>query len=982
MKKALKGKVGAMARWNQSISMVLVVLGICFVCNGDIKAAELDGVLHPFGEDTQTYPNEFDLETNFPAFTQVFDLHVSDGVSMRWTQAEWQYVISSIMNNNTEAPFDDDIFGIVWGYFTRVDADADDSHAGIEYVVGSNTYTKITIKMYDTDDLPDPCSWTYSCNGYSSAGNDYLIINASPANATDYVLGQAIAHELAHVSWLANGLSHLRGFGYDNAFETMSTLAEYLLDSWRPHVNDLSYDSSFLRSEVCDPYNDYIPEKIWITYLYETFKGDAGPEDDLVYRWINSGLPWLERMKLTGLANTLWHADFAWVGGVDATDRLTKVYSNFLAAKFCNAGSFGQQGEFGVGDANTFVDFGLFQDNCVYYEPGAVPMPVDCPRSSPNLSEEWPLYEPGYHGCWNVRVILPEHELSAIHQNTLTTVAGTYTDGDAPLPAGDGDGSSDLVDVWQYGTDYVVFRADEYYQDGEEHEFEIQIRGDTKYDHVESQRLIPVGWVMGYTTDSAALQTHPEALVFIEPLTFSPPTTLGDPVVARTVTVTGFGSAIKSVVIAVGASSPYADMQIPINAFVYEYDFGVFTADTGTRTWGGDVYVTSDVTVPAGALLQVSPGTICRVHSSDLGGGGDDPDRIEFNVEGALVADGTVSEPIVFESWPPTTTEDWVGISFSSQSSGGTFNYCSISRAQYGIVTEATSLAVVSSTIADCGYAGVTSEGASAHVIGCVFDGNTVGVHCNNTGTAVTIKNNTIENSDGNGILCDNYSHPLIEGNTIRSNGAGLFCNNGSSPTIRANTITSNTTGIAAAGGANPDIGRLPSLGNNTIAYSTNWHVINFNQTGTLYAQSNCWNSSSRGCGPKAHKIAGSVDTTSPLCCSVSPVFPGFDPDPDETPGETMPAATKLLAAVPNPFNPTTTIRFSVGESAGSVRLVVYDVGGRLVRELVSGEMSQGTHEVVWDGTDYRGQSVASAVYFARLSAGQQTETMKLVLLK
>lgn len=121
-------------------------------------ASGLDDILHPFGDDTETYPNEFDLPSTFLAFSQVFDLYVSDGVSNRWSQSEWQNVIAAIMNNDT-TDTDDDIFGVIWGYFTREDADSNDFHAGVRFKVylGDTTYTKIVIKMYDRANVPYPC---------------------------------------------------------------------------------------------------------------------------------------------------------------------------------------------------------------------------------------------------------------------------------------------------------------------------------------------------------------------------------------------------------------------------------------------------------------------------------------------------------------------------------------------------------------------------------------------------------------------------------------------------------------------------------------------------------------------------------------------------------------------------------------------------------------------------------------------------------
>lgn len=90
-----------------------------------------------------------------------------------------------------------------------------------------------------------------------------------------------------------------------------------------------------------------------------------------------------------------------------------------------------------------------------------------------------------------------------------------------------------------------------------------------------------------------------------------------------------------------------------------------------------------------------------------------------------------------------------------------------------------------------------------------------------------------------------------------------------------------------------------------------------------------------------------------------------------------------LLGNVPNPFNPSTTIRFSV--PAGPARpynLRVYDVQGRLVRELASGEIGGGVHDVRWDGRDARGVPTSSGIYLYRLEVGQDRLTGKMALLK
>jgi len=87
------------------------------------------------------------------------------------------------------------------------------------------------------------------------------------------------------------------------------------------------------------------------------------------------------------------------------------------------------------------------------------------------------------------------------------------------------------------------------------------------------------------------------------------------------------------------------------------------------------------------------------------------------------------------------------------------------------------------------------------------------------------------------------------------------------------------------------------------------------------------------------------------------------------------------LSNYPNPFNPSTTIRYTLA-SPQSVTLAVFDVGGRLVRSLESGARTAGEHEQRWDGRDNRGRPVASGVYYARLAGETQTLTRKIVLLK
>lgn len=99
----------------------------------------------------------------------------------------------------------------------------------------------------------------------------------------------------------------------------------------------------------------------------------------------------------------------------------------------------------------------------------------------------------------------------------------------------------------------------------------------------------------------------------------------------------------------------------------------------------------------------------------------------------------------------------------------------------------------------------------------------------------------------------------------------------------------------------------------------------------------------------------------------------------DDTPGEASRFA--LHQNVPNPFNPVTSVRYSLAEP-GRVTIRVYDVAGRVVRTLRDRPEEAGERSVVWDGTNDRGQHVGSGVYFCSMVAGEFSDRRLMVLLK
>lgn len=100
-----------------------------------------------------------------------------------------------------------------------------------------------------------------------------------------------------------------------------------------------------------------------------------------------------------------------------------------------------------------------------------------------------------------------------------------------------------------------------------------------------------------------------------------------------------------------------------------------------------------------------------------------------------------------------------------------------------------------------------------------------------------------------------------------------------------------------------------------------------------------------------------------------------------EVEGET-PDGFELGRAYPNPFNPATTLEFSIPVESETATLRVYDVTGRLVKTLLDGSVAAGRYSATWDGTDARGRAVASGSYLLALRVADFAQTQRVTLLK
>ncbi|MCB5253510.1 MAG: T9SS type A sorting domain-containing protein [Candidatus Cloacimonadaceae bacterium] len=94
-----------------------------------------------------------------------------------------------------------------------------------------------------------------------------------------------------------------------------------------------------------------------------------------------------------------------------------------------------------------------------------------------------------------------------------------------------------------------------------------------------------------------------------------------------------------------------------------------------------------------------------------------------------------------------------------------------------------------------------------------------------------------------------------------------------------------------------------------------------------------------------------------------------------------IPNSSVISSNYPNPFNPITTIAFSIPEDS-KVKLTIFNIKGQKIKDLVSENMLRGHHKFVWDGRDDGNRTVSSGIYFVKLYAAGNSYTHKMMLMK
>ncbi len=208
-----------------------------------------------------------------------------------------------------------------------------------------------------------------------------------------------------------------------------------------------------------------------------------------------------------------------------------------------------------------------------------------------------------------------------------------------------------------------------------------------------------------------------------------------------------------------------------------------------------------------------------------------------------------------------------------------------------------------------------------------------------------------------------------------------IACWDGSSWHALGSSVNSYVTAIAVSGSDVYVGGKFTQAGGNPANYISRWD-------GTS------WHTLGSGVG------GGSLTSVSTLAISCSDVFAGGDftqaggnpanniacwvPEPTGTEppmAEVFPSGRSLLQASPNPLTDGTNLSFQ-SISASPLTLFIYDTTGRLVRTQDLGTLPDGSHSHYWDGNDGNGSSLASGVYFVRLSSTEQQASTRVVLIR
>ncbi len=291
---------------------------------------------------------------------------------------------------------------------------------------------------------------------------------------------------------------------------------------------------------------------------------------------------------------------------------------------------------------------------------------------------------------------------------------------------------------------------------------------------------------------------------------------------------------------------------------------------------------------------------------------------------------------------------------------------------------------------------GIYAESASVNLDSLVIGNNT-----SNAGGGISFT--TCTQAD--------ISNSVIHGNSAQFFGGAIHYNNTLAGSANSNTIIENEATFSGGGGIYIQ-GNVPDLNNNIIAYniggSSNANGVAVPSAPASFLCNDVFGNASAdysgmadptGTGgnisvdPEFCNLAEgnfNVGSASPCdadnsggCGLIGALGAGCSGDLTPVPdsGDGLPLAFRVEQNFPNPFNPSTTIRFAL-PSAAHTKVVIFDLAGRKVKTLVDDMLTAQSHEAVWMGNDEAGRSVSAGVYFYRVSSGDHLSVGRMALIK
>jgi hypothetical protein len=970
--------------------------------------------------------------TTTSPFRKIFNLHLSalvDHATTGWSADSVDAFTRAI--HDSAAAGGPQLFKKIWDFYCYTDSAAGADTISFKQVVGFNqtaTFNKIDAHVYHSADFSS--GYEAACNGYFRPGTGIIAVAAAcgnsslpPKNPFRVARELGFAHELAHLCDYANKAALAKVQANVMNSEALSTGAEYVGGArWRNYgLRSPEYDVSLMYGNsnnfappggaVLFPYDHW---RLFNAYLFTHLTGYTSADSStLVYKWIRQNTPTVgERTGFVGLGTTLMQGPFAsQIPGSRAAEKLGNLMHRFAIARYLNNSSYAG-GIYGFGTEVSTTYFRLF-----------------------NWIDQ---------AFARVRTLPPLRKLGAPHGDGLPDTLSKLIDPVDPIPSTAQNKKHlteccyqgqyyEPVRIVMSGSDYFIFSADStYFATNHDRELSIRVRGTEAVPFYSSGGIyLRTGFRLGYVTydsyDSVLVGKTILSSTETVPITY---VASGD-TLDTSFTIPRFGKTNKGVLVVFtmvpDSLTVYTNFGNQ-NGFGLDYDMNYvlihefkgtyWDGPTVSGTYGTEespILLSANSEVASGASLALNPGTVIRVDKNSS-------TPLAMTVKGTLTANG-----VTFTSNAASPAKgDWAGIVVSNSNGTVDLDNCTISYADVGIQlgTGPTGGSGGGGTLDGCNFSNNSDEDiwidghATVTVTGGVITtsstSNHVGIHIDDAVGTVTIRGVEIIGTSAAGavgILCEDAASLL--GNHVHgfssSTGAGVrfdlsdttlvpLLDNYSStvsqlmdnykaidvasaarPKIRRARIDNSTYGIYVGTNALPDVGTSSDQGGCDITDSSSKHIAcktpRLSSLPNVQALYNWWGSATSG--DFSGKLSPFVDWNP---------FLGSDPYGSlsarliET--EDVPGSPKVHQNAPNPFSQETTFRVTVPSNGTKISLRVYDVHGRVVRDLADQTAEIGEYMFQWDGTDSEGRALPSGVYYYRAKIGAFEKTMKLLRIR